>query len=100
MRAMLRRTVRAVASIALLALAGCGPSWVILGQANPNPLLGQRRFAVQPIDFSGLQVGDRDERGWLAEKDEAFRRDWQSDKAAVNARFLAGIVEGAAERGI
>ena len=100
MRGMLRRTLLALAPIALLSLAGCGPKWIVLGQANPNPFLGQRAFAVQPIEFANLRVGDKEEGAYLGEKDAEFRGNWAQDKVAVNAKFLEGLTEAAAEEGI
>ena len=35
----------------------------------PNPLLGQKNFAVAPINFEGLMVGDGSEAEYLADKD-------------------------------
>jgi hypothetical protein len=97
---MLRRTLLALAPIALLSLAGCGPKWVVLGQANPNPFIGQRAFAVQPIDFANLRVGDKEEAAWLAEKDAEQRGSWSQDKGSINAKFFDSLKTEAAEAGI
>ena len=55
---------------------------------------------MQPIDFAGLRVGDKEEGAYLAEKDAEFRGNWGQDKGAVNAKFLESLTEAAAEEGI
>lgn len=95
-----RRQFIALAAVAAAALAGCAPRWTIISQASPNGLTGARRFAVMPIDFSGLRVGEKDEAGYLSEKDARQRASWARDKEIVNARFLDGLREEAAKHGI
>lgn len=97
---MQRRSFVALAPLALLALGGCAEPWIVLAQAVPSPLFGQRRFAVQLVDFSGLFVGDKPEPAYLAAKDEGQRQAWANDKEAVNARFTEALIEIATEHGI
>jgi hypothetical protein len=81
-------------------LVGCGPSWQVIVQAAPSPFLGQRRFAVQPIDFSGLHVGSKPEPVYLSEKDPKQQASFAEDKAALNDRFLEQLRVTAAEAGV
>ncbi len=97
---MVRRRFLGLAVLACAAVAGCGPHWIVLSQASPNVLLGARQFAVMPIDFSGLHVGEKDEAGYLAEKDEGQRVAWARDKLAVNELRRRPCGREAAKRGI
>ncbi|APR84583.1 Hypothetical protein A7982_09932 [Minicystis rosea] len=75
--------------MALGALAmGCAPTWHVVAQAAPDPFLNQRRFAVSPIDFSGLHVGGKTEAQYLSEKDAKQQASFIEDKAALNDKFL------------
>lgn len=92
------RIVKLVGLLAALAvLAGCGPAWQVVAQAVPNPMLGKNGFAVMPIDFSGVRVGEKSEAEWLAEKDEGSRSSWDGDKRGMNEKFGATLIEEAAE---
>ena len=64
---LLKSGVLALAVLAATA-AGCGPSWRVLRQATPNPILGQKAFAVEVVSYEGLRVGSKLESDWLAEK--------------------------------
>jgi len=37
-----------------LLLAGCGPNYVVIKQADPNPLYQAKSLAILPIDFSKI----------------------------------------------
>jgi hypothetical protein len=87
-------------ALTLTALTGCGPRWVVLSQATPNVLHAQREFAVMPMDFTGLRVGEKEEGAYLAAKDEGQRAAWAGDKAEVNAKFVDALVKEAAEHDI
>jgi hypothetical protein len=97
---MLRRAFVALAPLAFLALAGCAQPWLVLAQAVPSPLDGQRRFAVQLVDFTGVFVGEKPEDTYLSEKDGGQREAWGNDKVAINARFAESLMEKATEHGI
>jgi hypothetical protein len=96
----MNRRVFLLASLSLLALAGCGPPWVVRAQASPNPLLGQKRFAVKSIDYTGLRVGEKTEEGYLAEKDADSRSNWAGDKTGMNDEFFNKLRSGAKDAGI
>jgi hypothetical protein len=81
-------------------LGGCAPAWHVVAFASPNPFLGQRKFAVAPIDFSGLMIGRKPEPVYLSEKDPKQQASFQEDKAALNEKFLEHVTQVAREHGI
>jgi hypothetical protein len=81
-------------------LLACGPPWQVVRQAVPNQLLGKTQFALKPIDFSGLRVGEKTEQGYLAEKDEDTRSSWVGDKRAMNDEFANKLMANARDNGI
>jgi hypothetical protein len=89
---LLRRTF--LGSLTLL-VVGCGPRWVVVRQASPNPLLGARRFAVDRVHFEGLRVGGKSEAEYLAGKDEGQRASFEEDKRAFEGTFAAALTAGA-----
>jgi hypothetical protein len=97
---MHRLGLLALVPVALVTLAGCGPSWVVFEQTTPSPLLGQKRFAVAPIDFADVRVGVKEEAAYLAEKTPEQQAAWANDKVAVNEKFTGQLIIKAAEYGI
>lgn len=100
---MNRRTATLLAVLlALVAplLIGCGHPWRTAVQARPNPLVGNRRFAVLPVSYAGLRVGDTAEADYLSEKDGEKWQSWQADKAAMNEMFTERLVQRASDSGI
>jgi hypothetical protein len=99
---MLRRNffVLAAALVAAPLLAGCGPRWIVLTQASPNPLLNQNKFGLMPIDYTGLIVGEKSEAEYLASKDEESRASWAGDKAGIDTEFGKVLMERATGAGI
>ncbi len=98
---MIRRAFFAVgALVASSVLIGCGPPWAIVVQTAPNPFFGQRSFAVQPIDYTGLLVGAKPEPLYLAGKDGGQQASFQEDKAALNDKFLARLIADTGAAGI
>jgi len=97
---LLRRAILALALLAAPMLTGCAPRWVVLQQATPNVLFRQRMFAVQPIDFSDLHVGTKDEASYLEEKSEDQRASWARDKEVINAKFTEVLMAEATEQSL
>lgn len=99
---MLRRHlfVLGLALAAAPLLAGCGPRWIVLTQASPNPLLNQNKFGLMPIDYAGLIVGEKSEAEYLASKDEESRASWAGDKSGIDTEFGKVLMERATEGGI
>jgi hypothetical protein len=98
---MLRRSTFVLACMALLALlSGCGPRWSVVRQAAPAPFTAQQPFAVLPIDFTGLQVGEKTEMGYLADKDAEAQGSWAGDKLGINEEFASKLMSAAKDHGI
>ncbi|MFO0549945.1 MAG: hypothetical protein U0271_16240 [Polyangiaceae bacterium] len=83
---------------AALTLMGCGPKWKIVSQAEPNPLVGQTDFVVQPIDYTDLLVGKKTEQEYLSGKKDKSVESFEGDKAGMNDKF-ADSVQAAGKRG-
>ena len=83
-----------------LVLAGCGPKWVVLTQAAPNPLAGQTKFGLMPVDYTGVIVGEKTEAEYLASKDEETRTSWVGDKGGIDTEFGKVLMEKATGAGI
>ena len=86
-----------LASLALVSVAaiGCGGSWTIVKQGNPNPLKPESTFAVAPATWDGVKVGKKTEADWLAGKDEAGKASHANDKLAFSAQLAAGVAKHA-----
>lgn len=82
-----------------LALTGCGPKWIVVTQAAPNPFVNQSRFSVMPIDFAGLEIGSKPEANYLAEKSQDQRDSFAGDKAGINEEFTGALIKEARELG-
>jgi hypothetical protein len=92
--------VLAAALAAAPVLAGCGPRWIVLTQASPNPLLNQNKFGLMPVDYTGLIVGEKSEAEYLASKDEETRASWAGDKGGIDTEFGKVLGEKAQGTGI
>ena len=90
-----------LAWMVLLMVTGCRSApWRVVRQAAPNPLEGKKTFALAPISFRGLHVGETTEQDYLAEKSQETRQKWVGDKKAINATFARTLVAEAEEAGI
>ncbi|MCK6590429.1 MAG: hypothetical protein L6Q76_22935 [Polyangiaceae bacterium] len=104
----MRRRTASILVVGLLAvfsvpLSGCGGRhypWRTIVRASPDPFYMQRRFAVLPVSYEGLQVGDKAESEYLSEKDGEKWQTWQADKAAISERFTQRLIDRAADVGI
>jgi hypothetical protein len=81
-------------------LIGCGHPWKTVVQAKPNPFFNQRRFAVLPVSYENLMVGDTREVDYLSEKDGEKWQTWQADKKAINDIYTDQVIARAADAGI
>jgi hypothetical protein len=98
---MIRRSLLVLAvALFAFALTGCGPKWIVVAQAAPNPFVNQSRFSVLPVDFRGLEIGDKPEAVYLAEKSEEQRQSFLGDKAGMNEEFTASLIKQARELGL
>jgi hypothetical protein len=85
--------------VALLAL-GCGPSWTIVAQRNPNPMAAQTEFLVAPVGYVGLMVGDKTEAQYLSGKDSEQQQSFLNDKAETAKNMTELLMATAAEGGV
>lgn len=92
---MIARRAFLLLTLLVLALAGCGPRWVIRTQANPNPLMGQRKFNLEGMHWENVRVGGKSEAEYLGGKDDKQRASFQEDKAAFQERFIGGLTSRA-----
>jgi hypothetical protein len=95
-----RRRLLAAAALLSLSAAGCAPAWQVVRQAQPDPFINQRRFAVLPIDFTGLTIGEKSEAQYLAEKEPDTRASFQGDKVGMNEEFAKALIATARDEGI
>ncbi|UQA62404.1 hypothetical protein [Polyangium aurulentum] len=93
------RNVFAVTRLWLLAFfvslfcVACGPSWTVVAQKTPNPFVNQRVFAVEPMHFEGLVVGEKSEAEYLAGKDAEQQSSWTEDKRALAMMFAEHLTQ-------
>lgn len=81
-------------------LIGCGHPWKAVIQARPNPFVGRTQYAVLPVSYDNLMVGETPERIYLAEKDNEKRASWEADKASINELYTNALVAAAADAGL
>jgi hypothetical protein len=95
-------------ALPLFALAwGCGGSWTVVKQANPNPLVGQKAIGVDAVSFDTMKVGNPGtitEAEWVAKKkpDEQakFKEDLDKSKSNLNGKFLKAFGDIAQRGGV
>ncbi len=99
--------VRKLVPLFALGVSACGPAWVVVKQAKPNPMVGQKTFAVEPIDFSAMKIGDPGkitEAEWVAKKKpdevEKFKSDLQGSKDRMTENFAKALGAIAARQGV
>src|SRR5687768_9475314 len=69
--------------------AGCGgPSYQVIRQATPNPLINVRSYALLPVTWEGFTYNERPESEWLATRTPDQQASWQNDKAGATARYM------------
>lgn len=98
---MNRRSLLAITITALaLGAVGCGPPWQIVVQAASDPFLGQGKFVVAPIDFTGLHIGEKSEAEYISGKDDKQAASFAEDKVGINEAFTRGLIDKAHSDGI
>lgn len=98
------KNVLAVAVLAAFAGAGCGPSWIVVKQANPNTLLG-KSFSIEAPSWDSVSIGGKtSEADWIAkrkpEEQEKFKAEWATDKSESGQMFVTRLTEKLGKRGI
>ncbi len=96
MNGSVSRPALLVLALALL-LTGCGPRWVIVAQAVPDPLVGAKSFFIEPIHYEPLIVGAKSEPEFLAEKSADQRQSWIADKADTSREYSESLVSSIPE---
>ena len=89
-----RLLIRLFATAVLLTaftVSGCGPSWVIVRQANPNPLAGQTNLSVDGMHYETMTVGGKPEGIYLADKDQNQRDSFLNDKNETAKVFFTTL---------
>jgi hypothetical protein len=85
--------VLALALALSLVLSGCGPKWVVVKQANPNPMTATSSFRVEKAVFDpNFHVGNKTEQEWMSEKKAETKDNWDGDKVAMAEKFTDGFV--------
>jgi hypothetical protein len=82
-------------SMLVASTIGCGPSWIVVKAAAPNPLLGVKTFVVEPIHFDSLTVGNIPEAEFAAGKTPDQLASWQADKGGMNDAFMTRLADKA-----
>ncbi|MBI5510683.1 MAG: hypothetical protein HY903_18140 [Deltaproteobacteria bacterium] len=91
---MTRSQVVAVVGMCLL-VASCGTPGRVIQQASPSPFSPESSFAVMPITYEDLRVGDKTDEEYAADKKDDTR--WQDDKEMVSSTFINHLLQ---EKGI
>lgn len=79
--------------VVALALGGCGPKWVVVKQASPNPMASNSNFRIErPVFDPNFHVGDKTEQEWMSEKKAETQDKWDGDKAAMMEKFAEGFL--------
>jgi len=99
----------ALAVSSLVFAVGCGPKWVVVKQASPNPMSASTKFVVEkPTLDANFRVGTKTEQEWMSTKKSETQDKWEGDKVAFVEKFVEGfmaekdsiVVENAAGAGI
>jgi hypothetical protein len=79
---------------AVLFTTGC-QSWVVVKQANPNPMVGKTAFALESLHFEAVSIGGKTETAYLSDKEEKTKQSWEADKTdstrIFGERVRAGV---------
>ncbi len=71
---------------AALFTTGC-QSWVVIKQANPNPMVGKTAFAIESLHFEAVSIGGKTETAYLADKEDKTKQSWETDKTEAMRIF-------------
>jgi hypothetical protein len=80
-------------TVAVAAATACGPSWIVVRQANPNPFAEQKRFSLA-IDYSGMAFNGKNEAQYVAKGPEQLAG-WNKTKEAFTTGFTTTFFEKA-----
>jgi hypothetical protein len=87
------KTMLAFALVALV-VTGCGPKWVVVSQAAPNPMTSASKFSVEKAVLDpSFRVGEKTEQEWMGEKSPETKDKWDGDKVAISELFVEGFMQ-------
>jgi hypothetical protein len=96
-----------VISSLLLFLGACGPAYTMIKTANPNPLAGQKSFAIDNVSYEGMKIGNPGtitEEEWAAKKkpeeQAKFREDLTNSKNRFNEQVIKHVTSMAGKAGV
>jgi hypothetical protein len=99
--------IHSLAIAVILAAVGCGPSFTVIKQANPNPLVGQKSLAVEQATFEGLTIGKMSEADYVAKKTgdnpaeaDKWKASHEGDKQGMVEMFNKRLDERKAKAGL
>lgn len=92
-----RKSLLALALVLSLVSLGCGPPWVVVTAAIPNPFVGTKEFALEPMHFEDMTVGEKVESKYLATKDDEQKKSWEADKKAFDSQFKESLASSLPE---
>lgn len=90
----------AACSLFALTALGCGPTWIVVKQQNPNPMMGAKEFLLAPVSYVGLKVGTLSEAEYLASKDQESQQSFLGDKAEAAKNLSDVLIAKAAQGGV
>jgi hypothetical protein len=89
----MKYVARMLALCSWLAFTACGPPWVVVAAANPNPFAAQREFVVGNVQFANLAVGDASESSYLSNQDKKEKATWNTGKLKLSERYAESIAK-------
>jgi len=72
---------------AMLSLTACGPAWVVVKQANPDPFVGAKKFSAA-VDYTNMKFNGKDEAAFVAAKPEENKAGWDKTKEVFGTNFM------------
>ncbi len=74
-------------ALVIFLFGACSSPWKVVKQADPNPLRKNYPYFVNPVLFSGLQVGDIPEAVYLRQLDPKSQEKWKLTKLSFSQEF-------------
>jgi hypothetical protein len=79
--------------VVALVVTGCGPKWVVVTQAAPNPMTSASKFSIEKAVLDpSFRVGEKTEQDWMGEKSPETKDKWDADKVAISELFVEGFM--------
>ncbi|MSP59810.1 MAG: hypothetical protein EXR72_05615 [Myxococcales bacterium] len=95
-------TLTKYAFVPFLALAACGPTWVVVKQATPNTLQGKKAFSVEAWNWEKVSIGSREKdrmsvADYVAKKKPEEQEKWKEafgkDQEGAAEKFKERLTE-------